>query len=324
MTMHFDSIQELVKEEIVLVHDMINQQFTSDVPLVNEIAGYVTKSQGKMIRPLMILLIAKSLNRCTHQHIQLSTIVEFIHTATLLHDDVVDNSIQRRGQEATHVIFGNQAAVLIGDFLYTRAFQLMTELEQHSIMVEFAKTTNTLSEGEILQLMHCGNLELSQAEYMNIIYNKTACLFECCGKLSAWLSFKEGTIVQSCAQYAKEIGYIFQLVDDLLDYVGDTNMLGKNIGDDLSEGKLTLPIIYALSHLPNNKHMALRDIIQYKQVDKLEQLLDFLSEAGSFVYIKQLAQEKANKAKQLLQSLPRNVYTQALYEFIELLLLRVV
>ena len=244
--MTLDEIKLLSQDDMTAVNQHIFSQLSSDVALINQLGIYIVNSGGKRLRPLLAVLAARALGYQGQQHITLATIIEFIHTATLLHDDVVDESMLRRGKETANAVFGNQASVLVGDFLYTRSFQLMVSLGQMRVMQILADATNIIAEGEVLQLMNVNDPDTTEESYMQVIYCKTAKLFEAATQLAAVLSGKDEAIVEAMKAYGMHLGTAFQLIDDVLDYQANVDELGKNIGDDLAEGKPTLPLIHAL------------------------------------------------------------------------------
>ena len=237
-----------VAEDMRRVDALIRERLESDVPLVRQVAEYIVAGGGKRLRPALLLLTAGALGYRGSAHTELATVVEFIHTATLLHDDVVDASELRRGRETANAAFGNAAAVLVGDFLYSRAFQMMVSVQNMRVMQVLADATNTIAEGEVLQLMNCHDPEVGEQRYLEVIRRKTAKLFEATARLGAVLSGAPEGIEQGCARYGMHLGTSFQLIDDVLDHTGDPAVMGKNVGDDLAEGKPTLPLIYAMAH----------------------------------------------------------------------------
>jgi octaprenyl-diphosphate synthase len=247
-SMKLETINQLARTDMMAVNGLIQQQVDSEVSLINQLGFYIVNSGGKRLRPLLTVLAARALNIQTDQHHTLATIIEFIHTATLLHDDVVDESTMRRGKETANAVFGNQASVLVGDFLYTRSFQMMVSLKSMRVMQILSDATNVIAEGEVLQLMNCNDPETSEESYMQVIYSKTARLFEAATLLAAVLTEQGEEIEFAMQEYGKYLGTAFQLVDDILDYAADSDVMGKNVGDDLAEGKPTLPLLYAMWH----------------------------------------------------------------------------
>jgi octaprenyl-diphosphate synthase len=295
------------------VNQHIFSQLSSEVALINQLGIYIVNSGGKRLRPLLAVLAARALGYQGQQHITLATIVEFIHTATLLHDDVVDESLLRRGKETANAVFGNQASVLVGDFLYTRAFQLMVSLDKMQIMQILADATNIIAEGEVLQLMNVNDPETSEQSYMQVIYCKTAKLFEAATQLAAILANQSESVVHAMKLYGMHLGTAFQLIDDVLDYQADADELGKNIGDDLAEGKPTLPLIYALRHTSGDDQQLLKDAIeQANGMQHLERIMAILERTKAFDYTRRMAEQEAEKARQSIAFLPESGYKDAL------------
>ena len=246
--MNLESIFKLAEPDMHKVNACISNQVNSDVALINQLGMYIINSGGKRIRPMLTVLAARALNYQGDKHHTLAAIIEFIHTATLLHDDVVDESTLRRGKETANAVFGNQASVLVGDFLYTRSFQMMVTLESMRVMDILADATNTISEGEVLQLMNCNDPNTTEQSYFDVIYGKTARLFEAATQLAAIISNAPNDVEVAMQQYGRHLGTAFQLIDDVMDYASDAEDMGKNVGDDLAEGKPTLPLLYAMWH----------------------------------------------------------------------------
>ena len=244
--MDIDQIRALSNDDMQAVNQLIQQQVDSDVALINQLGFYIVNSGGKRLRPLLTVLSARAMGIGNNDHHTLAAIVEFIHTATLLHDDVVDESTMRRGRETANAIFGNQASVLVGDFLYTRSFQMMVSLKRMRVMEILSEATNQIAEGEVLQLMNCNDASTTEARYFDVIYGKTARLFEAATQLAAVLTDQDEHIEHAMQEYGKHLGTAFQLADDILDYMADSEEMGKNAGDDLAEGKPTLPLLYAM------------------------------------------------------------------------------
>ena len=241
-----DDVLNTTHDDMLQVNNTIRESLDSHVVLIKQISAYIINSGGKRLRPILVVLMAQAFAYKGNKHIQLAAIIEFIHTATLLHDDVVDESDMRRGNKTANEVWGNSASVLVGDFLYSRSFQMMVTIENLDVMNILANATNTISEGEVLQLLNIGNLNISEDQYYQVIENKTAKLFEAGCELSALISTDKKDTIQKMASYGKNLGMAFQIADDMLDYAIDNDELDKNIGDDLAEGKLTLPLIYLL------------------------------------------------------------------------------
>lgn len=311
--MTLDEIKLLSQADMTAVNQHIFSQLSSDVALINQLGIYIVNSGGKRLRPLLAVLAARALGYQGQQHVTLATIIEFIHTATLLHDDVVDESMLRRGKETANAVFGNQASVLVGDFLYTRSFQLMVSLGRMRVMEILADATNIIAEGEVLQLMNVNDPDTTEQSYMQVIYCKTAKLFEAATQLAAVLSDQDEAIVTAMQNYGMHLGTAFQLIDDVLDYQADVTELGKNIGDDLAEGKPTLPLIHALKHgTPEQQALIREAIVQSNGLAKLDEIMVALNQTKAFEYTRQIAEEEAEKARQALSFMAESPYKQAL------------
>jgi len=307
------AIQALAQNDMKAVNDLIYQQLQSDVALINQLGIYIVNSGGKRIRPMLTVLAAQALQYKGNSHRDIAAIIEFIHTATLLHDDVVDESNMRRGKETANALFGNSASVLVGDFLYTRSFQMMTKLGDMSIMDILSDATNIVAEGEVLQLMNCNDPSTTEESYMQVIYCKTAKLFEAATRLAAIIAQQDEKTQQALADYGMYLGTAFQLVDDIMDYTADAKEMGKNVGDDLAEGKPTLPLLYAMKH--GNEHQAalIRDAIEHcTGMDNLAEIIQAMEETGSLRYTQQKAEIEADKAIKALDCLVDSEYKQAL------------
>ena len=311
--MTLDEIQRLSAADMTAVNQQIFSQLSSDVALVNQLGIYIVNSGGKRLRPLLAVLAARALGYQGEQHISIAAIVEFIHTSTLLHDDVVDESTLRRGKETANALFGNQASVLVGDFLYSRSFQMMVKLDNMRVMQVLADATNIIAEGEVLQLMNVNDPDTTEQSYMQVIYCKTAKLFEAATQLAAVISGQSAEMEQAMKAYGMHLGTAFQLIDDVLDYQADANELGKNIGDDLAEGKPTLPLIYALrTGTPEQQQLIRAAITEGNGMQHLTQIMAALHETGAFDYTREMALQEALKAKQALLLLPASEYKIAL------------
>lgn len=311
--MTLDEIRQLSDADMNAVNQHIFSQLTSDVALINQIGIYIVNSGGKRIRPLLAVLAARALGYEGTQHHTLATIVEFIHTATLLHDDVVDESMLRRGKETANAVFGNQASVLVGDFLYTRAFQLMVSLGRMRVMEILADATNVIAEGEVLQLMNVNDPETTEENYMQVIYCKTARLFEAATELAGIITDQPAEVTEALRLYGLHLGTAFQLIDDVLDYEADVADLGKNVGDDLAEGKPTLPLIHALKHGTEAQQLLIRSaIINCDGMDNLALILQAMRDTDALNYTRQKAVLEAELAKAQLVALPDSPYKHAL------------
>ncbi|MDW7547348.1 octaprenyl diphosphate synthase [Pseudoalteromonas sp. McH1-7] len=311
--MDIKTIQNLVEQDMLGVNQLIHEQMQSDVALVKQLGLYIVNSGGKRIRPMLALLAARALGYEGDKHITLATIVEFIHTATLLHDDVVDESALRRGEPTANAEFGNAASVLVGDFIYTRSFQLMVGLGNMEVMQILADATNIIAEGEVLQLMNCNDPDTSEQSYMQVIYSKTAKLFEAATLLPAVVLEQSDEIKTALKLYGMHLGTAFQLVDDILDYSANAELLGKNIGDDLAEGKPTLPLIYAMKHANEQQTAQIRTAIESGNgLEHLEEILATLAETKALDFTMEKAQEEARKAIEQLDVLPDSDHKEAL------------
>ncbi len=306
-------IQALAQNDMTAVNDLIYDQLRSDVALINQLGIYIVNAGGKRMRPMLTVLAARALSYQGEKHWDIAAIIEFIHTATLLHDDVVDESNMRRGRETANALFGNSASVLVGDFLYTRSFQMMTKLGDMRIMDILSDATNIVAEGEVLQLMNCNDASTTEESYMQVIYCKTAKLFEAATRLAAVIAKQDKKIEQAMADYGKFLGTAFQLVDDIMDYTADAKEMGKNVGDDLSEGKPTLPLLYAMQHGNDKQAQLIKEAIeQGNGMDNLTAILEAMEETGSLRYTQKQAEIEADKAIKALDVLDDSDYKQAL------------
>lgn len=314
----FDDIAALAAADRRAVDQLISDSLESDVVLVSQVSEYIVMSGGKRLRPLVVLLAARALGYEGKQHVRAATIVEFIHTATLLHDDVVDSSSRRRGQDSANTVFGNQASVLVGDFLYSRAFQMMVNIGNMRVMQILADATNTIAAGEVMQLMNVHDPETTEDDYRQVIYRKTARLFEAGAQIAAVLNGKGGEIESSMINYGRHLGTAFQLVDDALDYDASADELGKNIGDDLAEGKATLPLIYAMKEGSSEDRKIIRDAILEGGLDQLDRITAIIKSTGALQYTANKAREAADNAISSLGRVPESKYKQALIDIAEL------
>lgn len=311
--MTLDEIRQLCHDDMTAVNQHIFSQLTSDVALINQLGIYIVNSGGKRLRPLLAVLAARALGYQGNQHITLATIIEFIHTSTLLHDDVVDESTLRRGKETANAVFGNQASVLVGDFLYSRSFQQMVSLDNMRVMQILADATNIIAEGEVLQLMNVNDPDTTEERYMQVIYCKTAKLFEAATQLGAIITAQPEPVVNAMKRYGMHLGTAFQLIDDVLDYQADAAELGKNIGDDLAEGKPTLPLIYALQHGTAQQQQLIRHAItEGDGMANLSEIMAAMEQTKAFDYTTNVARSEADKACDALSILPESQHKQAL------------
>ncbi|MDX3775048.1 octaprenyl diphosphate synthase [Chromatiaceae bacterium AAb-1] len=317
--MTLEDIRQLSQSDMDAVDQHIFSQLASDVALINQLGIYIVNSGGKRLRPLLTVLAARAFGYQGNQHITLATIIEFIHTSTLLHDDVVDESTLRRGKETANAVFGNQASVLVGDFLYSRSFQQMVSLNNMRVMQILADATNIIAEGEVLQLMNVNDPDTTEERYMQVIYCKTAKLFEAATQLGAIISEQPEPVVNAMKLYGMHLGTAFQLIDDVLDYQADIAELGKNIGDDLAEGKPTLPLIYALQHGTEQQQQLIRQAItEGNGMAHLQDIMAALHETRAFDYTSAIARQEADKARQALSILPQSPYKDALLSLAEI------
>ncbi len=310
--MNLEQIRHLVATERQAVDHLIVDSLHSDVALIEQIGHYIINSGGKRLRPLILLLSTLACGYQGKQHIYLAAIIEFIHTATLLHDDVVDASTLRRGHQTANAIWDDHSSVLVGDFLYSRAFQMMVKVNNMQVMQVMADTTNTISEGEVLQLLNAHDPDTDEQRYFDVIKYKTAILFSASTKLAAIINNTEAKLYQALDAYGFNFGIAYQLIDDALDYSADTATMGKNVGDDLAEGKPTLPLIYLLQHGTDAQIQLVREAIRQGSLDHLDAIQQALSESKAIAYTRKLAQQYANKAIAALQVLPESTYKQSL------------
>ncbi|MDO5652559.1 MAG: polyprenyl synthetase family protein [Brachymonas sp.] len=316
------SVFPAIAADTQAVDRLIYDSLHTGVPLVAEVSQYLIQAGGKRLRPALLLLVAGALGYTGVHHHRLAAVVEFIHTATLLHDDVVDESILRRGLPTANAQFGNPASVLVGDFLYSRAFQMMVEVQDLRVMQILADATNTIAEGEVLQLMHLGDINVDEAGYLRVINAKTAKLFEASARLGAVLAGSTAEREQQCAAYGRAVGTAFQIIDDVLDYDGTVDALGKNLGGDLREGKPTLPLILALRMGTPAQTAVLRDAVAQSQAeqaatvspDLLQQVLQIVRDSGALQAAREQARKQAELAVSTLTHMPDNIYTQTLRE----------
>lgn len=311
--MDFKAIQALTASDMVKVNEIIQAQLNSEVTLINQLGFYIVSGGGKRIRPLLALLSAKAVGYQGNDHQMAAAFIEFIHTATLLHDDVVDESDMRRGKETANIAFGNASSILVGDYMYTRSFQMMTSLGSLKILSLMSEAVNVISEGEVQQLINCNDPNTSEESYMQVIYSKTARLFESATQIGAILNDASEEIELAMQNYGKYLGTAFQLIDDVLDYTADGKEMGKNVGDDLAEGKPTLPLIYAMQNSNEQQSIMIREAIEKANgMERLDDILAVMQETGSLEYTTQLACNEADKAIAELTILPKSEYKDAL------------
>ena len=299
---------------MVEVDSVIQRRLASDVALINQIGHYIISAGGKRIRPMLVLLFSKALGFSGPERFELAATVEFIHTATLLHDDVVDESALRRGRETANALFGNAASVLVGDFVYSRAFQMMVSLNRMRVLEVLSDATNVIAEGEVLQLMNMHDPDLAVDEYLRVIRFKTAKLFEASARLGAVLANASSAVEEACADYGRSLGTAFQLIDDLLDYEGSTMQLGKNVGDDLREGKPTLPLLLAMERGSVAQRETIRHAIKHGEVARLADIVEIVRSTGAISATRDAARTQADMARASLGTIPASSYREALLE----------
>lgn len=308
-----DAIRVPVLSDLDALNQLILKELHSDISLIQQITQHIIKSGGKRLRPLVVILCARAAGFTDDiEHLELAAIIEFVHTATLLHDDVIDQSVMRRGQETANAAYGNQATVLVGDFLYSRAFQILTRRCHTAIMQVLANTTNAIAEGEVLQLMNCNDANTSEAAYYQVIQRKTAKLFESACEIGAMLQNDKPDITKAAATYGLELGYAFQIIDDVMDYTISADTMGKNVGDDLAEGKPTLPLIYTLTHTDKTTQSIIRNAIQTSSKDQIERIVKAMQDCGAFDYCRQVTEGHINRARAAAQAFPHSDHQQAL------------
>jgi octaprenyl-diphosphate synthase len=309
-----ENIQAVIADDMQAVDAVIRECLHSEVVLVNQISEYIVSSGGKRLRPALVLLAGGALGGVTPQHHTLAAVVEFIHTATLLHDDVVDGSGMRRGKATANTLFGNSASVLVGDFVYSRAFQMMVGVRNMRVMQILADATNIIAEGEVLQLLNCHDADISDETYLKVIHYKTAKLFEAATRLGAIMGGATETDEEALREYGMRLGTAFQLIDDVLDFSGNSSEIGKNVGDDLSEGKPTLPLLHAMRHGTSQQQLLIRHAIEHGGLEDLEHVLQAVRETGALDHVRRLAQIEAETACAAIAHLPASIYREALIE----------
>jgi len=311
-TVHHNPITDVIAMDMTAVNQVIREQLHSDVPLVNQIAEYIISAGGKRIRPVLVLLVANAYGYQGRHHHELAAIVEFIHTATLLHDDVVDESSLRRGRQTANALFGNAASVLVGDFLYSRAFQMMVSINSMRIMQILADATNVIAEGEVLQLLNMHDPDVTEERYLQVIRSKTAKLFEAAAEIGALIAGANDDQITAAGEYGRCIGTAFQLIDDVLDYSGNAEDIGKNVGDDLREGKPTLPLIYLMKNGSDAEKELIRTSIEQGDESKFNDILQAITNSGALEYTRNQAILASEKAAAAVSDLPESGYKSAL------------
>lgn len=321
--MDFKSVQNLVNEDMEGVNAAIRQYLHSDVALISEMANYIINSGGKRLRPILAILCARACGYTGRDHCLVAAIIEFIHTATLLHDDVVDESSLRRGNETANAIWGNESSVLVGDFVFSRSFEMMVDVGEMRVMEILARASNTIAEGEVMQLLNCNDPDTTEERYMMVIQSKTAKLFEAACQLGAILAGESQEVEQACAAYGRHIGTAFQLKDDLLDYQASSEEMGKNIGDDLAEGKPTLPLICALKNSSGTTAQMIRDAITNGGKEHMQEILQVIRDTDAIAYTEEVANQQAEIARREIECLADNPYRNALLVLTDFAITRV-
>ena len=315
---NFSEIHSLMKSDMEKTENILIDRLNSNVDLINQMSHYIIASGGKRIRPLLLLLCARATNYGGTEHHAMAVVIELIHTATLLHDDVVDESTTRRNQDTANELWGNAASVLVGDFLYSRAFEILVEPNSMSIMRILSKATNQIAEGEVLQLLNIRNANVSQTKYFNVIEQKTARLFEAACKIGALLSDSSEKTINSLGDFGLHLGIAFQIIDDALDYESNSTTMGKEVGDDLSEGKITLPMIYALEKTSGSENKILRDAIKTADASNIDKIINILCSVNAFEFTRKIAENESQKALKSLKNIPDSEYRSALKLLCEL------
>ena len=314
----FSEVTQLIQTELNAIEDLIRSNLNSDVETVAQIGAYIVDSGGKRLRPIMAVLVARALGSSGSDVVKLAVLIEFLHTATLLHDDVVDKSHRRRGRKTVNLLWGNAPSVLVGDFLYSRAFQLMVELGRMDIMAVISDATNLIAAGEVKQLENVGNADLSEADYMEIIRSKSALLFQAAAETGATVAAAGTDDVEAARLFGLHFGLAYQLMDDLLDYAGDSDTLGKNIGDDLSDGKTTLPLIFAMRYSSAEKADLIRTAICDQSANETQQVMDIVKDSGALGYTRANALAQTHLAKSALYRLPPSRFRDGLNQLADL------
>ncbi|MFI4968378.1 MAG: octaprenyl diphosphate synthase [Gammaproteobacteria bacterium] len=320
--MGLEPIRTLVEEDFRAANAWVREELRSDVVLINQLGEYLVAAGGKRLRPLVVLLAARACGVTQGRHIELAAIIEFIHTATLLHDDVVDGSELRRGRDTANAVWGNPASVLTGDFLYSRAFQMMVKVDDMRVMRIMADATNRIAEGEVMQLLNCHDPDTTEARYMEVIHRKTATLFEAGARLGAVAADRPAADEQALAAYGLHLGTAFQLIDDVLDYSASPEEMGKNIGDDLAEGKPTLPLIRAMRHGTPEQRTLLRQVVEHGGLEHIDETIRIVNKSGALEYTRERAVVESTKARAALKTLPPSAYLEALKDLADFAITR--
>ncbi|HEX7046691.1 MAG TPA: octaprenyl diphosphate synthase [Gammaproteobacteria bacterium] len=316
--MTLDEIRRLIAMDLEAVDAEIRKELASDVALINQLGHYIINSGGKRLRPMLVLLAARAMGYSGQHHIGLAAVVEFIHTSTLLHDDVVDASDMRRGKDSANAIWGNEASVLVGDFLYSRAFQMMVRADNMRIQRVFAEATNRIAEGEVLQLLNVHDPDTDETRYFDVIERKTAKLFEAAAEIGGILAEADDDQLAALREYGMQLGIAFQLIDDVLDYDGDEKEFGKHVGDDLAEGKPTLPLIFAMREGDADQRTLIREAIENGGIERLDDVMRAVDSTTALDYTRQKAETAADAAQRALGALPQNDFTRALHSITKL------
>ena len=314
----FSEIHALMKSDLVMMDEILVDRLDSNVDLISQMSQYIVNSGGKRIRPLLLLLCARATNYKGDYHHSMAVVIELIHTATLLHDDVVDSSSIRRGHETANELWGNAPSVLVGDFLYSRAFEIMVEPNSMQIMKILSKATNQISEGEVLQLLSIKNANVSQTEYFEVIERKTACLFKAACQIAGILAESNKNVINGLGSFGMHLGNAFQIIDDTLDYESNSSVIGKEVGDDLSEGKVTLPMIYALENTKGSEKATLSNAITNADYSNIDNIINILLSVNAFEYSRKVAKNESTKALKFLEVIPNSEYRSALQLLCEL------
>ena len=309
-----NTIAQSIATDMEAVNAVIRQRLQSEVSLVNQIAEYIISAGGKRIRPVLVLLLANAYGYKGTAHHELAAVVEFIHTATLLHDDVVDESSMRRGRQTANALFGNAASVLVGDYLYSRSFEMMTSLDNMRVMSILSRATTVIAEGEVLQLLNMHDPDVTHESYLKVIRSKTAKLFEAAAELGALVGGADDEQIAAAGEYGRSLGTAFQLIDDVLDYAGDAAEIGKNLGDDLREGKPTLPLIWLMENGTPEQRQLVRSCIEHGDEEQFEAVLAAVTSSGALDYTRQQAEEAARRAAEAISGLPESVYKASLQQ----------
>ncbi len=315
--MSLEKIISPIQNHLESVNNVIKKSLSSDIPIINQISSHIISSGGKRMRPILHLLISGMGGEINEVNHKIAAIIEFIHTATLLHDDVVDQSTKRRNIKTANALFGNAASILVGDFIYSRSFQMMVGINNMEIMKILSDTTNAISEGEVLQLLNSHNPDINEKQYFKVIQFKTAKLFEACGSLAGISNNKSTETNDLYSRLGLHFGIIFQLIDDILDYSGNATQIGKNIGDDLSEGKITLPLIYAMKDSSRQQRDLIKDAIKVGDISKLPDIIEIITETKSISKVQIESEKQLENIKLILNKIPNNNFNKMILDLAE-------